>query len=78
MRAKGWGEKRGGRESGGSSRVAQEGLEHLDRSKRPHRSNRRQKIDLKCLGKSTQTLRKLFGPRKRKCVDFITQIQRKR
>ena len=44
-------------------------FEHLDRSKRPHRSNRRRKIDFDSLGKSTQTRRKLFGPRKSRCVD---------
>ena len=27
---------------------------------------------------STQTLRKLFGPRKSRCVDFSRQVQRKR
>ena len=54
-------------------------FEHRDRSRHRHRSNRRWKNDIRFLYRNVRRAsKKLFGPRKPRCVDFIRQTYSKR
>ena len=54
-------------------------FEHRDRSRHRHRSIRRRKNDVRFLYRNVRRAsKKMFGPRKPRCVDFIRQTLRKR
>ena len=54
-------------------------FEHRDRSRHRHRSIRRRKNDVRFLYRNVRRAsKKLFGPRKPRCVDFIRQTYGKR
>ena len=54
-------------------------FEHRDRSRHRHRSIRRRKNDVRFLYRNVRRAsKKLFGPRKPRCVDFIRQTYSKR